>query len=133
MLGFSESVLQAAATEREVEFTTEGRQTGRPHRVTIWIATDGQRLFIRSGGGLGRDWPQNLLATGCGVLHLGGQDVPVLARHITDVIFARDVTRLVSQKYGSAVTLPPPGDPPTAAERATFELLPAVSDGKYGK
>lgn len=130
MLGFSESVLLAAATQREVELITQGRRTGRPHRVTIWIVTDGQRLFIRSGGGFGRDWPRNLLAAGRGVLHLGGQDVPVLAHHITDVIFARDITRLVSQKYGSAVTLPPPGDPPTAAERATFELLPAVSNGE---
>jgi len=67
---FSPDVLQAAAREREVQFTTYGRKTGKPRRVTIWIGTDGQRLYIRSGQGMRRHWPQNLLAKGEGVVRL---------------------------------------------------------------
>jgi hypothetical protein len=55
----------AAATAHEVDLTTIGRKSGRPSRNTIWITTDAQgRIHIRSGQGLGRDWPQNLLANG---------------------------------------------------------------------
>lgn len=125
MSDFSESVLEAAAREREVEFTTYGRKTGKTHRTTIWVSGDGRRLFIRSGGGLGRDWPQNLLVRGHGVLHVGGMDVPVKAQHVTDPGEARSVSELVIRKYGSSVQRSPDGGPPTPAERATFELRPS--------
>jgi deazaflavin-dependent oxidoreductase (nitroreductase family) len=125
MREFSPSILEAAAREREVELTTYGRRTGRPHRTVLWISTDGQRLFVRSGGGLGRDWPRNLLAGERGVLHLGRSEVAVRARHLTDPAEARSVTGLVVRKYGASVQRPRDGAPPTPAEQATFELAPA--------
>ena len=126
MSGFSPAVLAAAAREREVGLTTFGRRSGAPGRVTIWVSpsADGQRLFIRSGQGLRRDWPQNLLASGRGVLHVGGFDVPVAARHVTDPAEARAVTELVAAKYGAAADRAAPGAPPPPAESATFELVP---------
>lgn len=63
---FSRDVLDAAEREREVHLTTIGRKTGKPHRVTIWVGTDGKRLYTRSGEGLRRHWPQNLLVRGEG-------------------------------------------------------------------
>ncbi|HKF16012.1 MAG TPA: nitroreductase/quinone reductase family protein [Candidatus Dormibacteraeota bacterium] len=125
MSEFSQSILEAAAQEREVQFTTYGRKTGKTHRTTIWVSGDGARLFIRSGLGLGRDWPKNLLARGHGVLHLGGVDVPVQARHVTDPGEARSVSGFVIRKYGSSVQRSPDGGPLTPAEQATFELRPA--------
>lgn len=127
MSEFSEQVLEAAAREREVELTTYGRKTGRPHRTTIWVWGDGRRLFIRSGGGMGRDWPQNLLARGRGVLHVGGLDVPVVPRHVTDLAEARSLHPLVQRKYGSAAQRSIGSDGPTPGEQATFELLPEPS------
>ena len=121
---FSREVLDAAARQREVQLTTHGRRTGKPHRTVMWLSTDGQRLFVRSGGGLGRDWPRNLLARPEGILHVGSRDVAVRARHVsTDE--ARAVTDLVVRKYASAIQRPPDGAPPTPAETATFELTPA--------
>lgn len=58
--------LEAAARERELGLTTYGRKTGKPHRVTIWIVSDGEHMFIRSGEGFRRDWPQNLVSRGSG-------------------------------------------------------------------
>lgn len=133
LLGFPDSVLEAAGREREVDLTTYGRTSGRPRRITLWISTDGQRLFVRAGGGLKQDWPRNLLASGRAVLHIAGQDVPVRGRHITDTSFARDVSRLVVAKYGPSVTVPPDDAPPTPGEQATFELLPALSAAENGK
>lgn len=122
MADFSPGMLQAIARDREVRLVTTGRHTGRPHAVTIWVSTDGRRVFIRSGGGLTRQWPQNLLASGRGVLRAGGEEIPVLAHRITDPAEARRVTGLVIGKYGPAVRRSPAGGPPSPAEQPTFEL-----------
>lgn len=106
-------------------FTTYGRRTGDEHSVTVWVSTDGRRVFIRSGGGLRRDWPQNLLASGRGILHVGGANLPVRGRHVTTPAEARSVTELVLRKYGPSVKRSADGGPLLPAEQATFELLPA--------
>ena len=117
----------AAATAPEVDLTTFGRKSGRPSRTTIWITTDAHgRIHIRSGQGLVRDWPQNLLATGRAILHIDGKDFPVQARHVTDraeLIASRDA---VKAKYGRDLPTSQPGQPPTPPEQATFELVPAA-------
>jgi len=116
----------AAATAPEVDLTTFGRKSGRPSRNTIWITSDAQgRIHIRSGQGLVRDWPQNLLANGRAILHIDGRDFPVLARHVTDraeLLASRDA---VKAKYGREVPMSQPGQPPTPPEQATFELVSA--------
>ena len=116
----------AAGTAPEVDLTTFGRQSGRPSRNTIWITTDAQgRTHIRSGQGLLRDWPQNLLANGRAILHIDGRDFAVRARHVTDraeLLASRDA---VKAKYGREVPTSQPGQPPTPPEQATFELVSA--------
>ena len=116
-----------AATAPEVDLTTFGRRSGRPSRNTIWITTDAHgRIHIRSGQGLVRDWPQNLLANGHAILHIDGEDFPVQARHVTDraeLLASRDA---VKAKYGRDVPMSQPGQPPTPPEQATFEIVPAA-------
>lgn len=122
---FSADVLEAAAHEREVQLTTYGRKSGKPRSVTIWIGSDGPHLFVRSGQGLRRHWPQNLLGRGEGILHLGKHTVRVKPRLITDGAEARAVSALYKRKYGPFVRASRPDQPLTLAEQATFELLPA--------
>src|SRR5216684_3495524 len=74
-----------------------------PAHVTIWIATDGQRLYVRSGEGLRRHWPQNLLAKGWGLLRLGKSEVKVKPRHLIDPVEARTASELYKRKYGPFV------------------------------
>jgi deazaflavin-dependent oxidoreductase (nitroreductase family) len=125
MAPFSPDVLQAAAREREVTLTTQGRASGKPRRVTVWLATDGRRIFIRSGQGLVRHWPQNLMARGEGGLRLGKHEVKFKPRHVTDAAEARAVSELYQRKYGSFVKPSKPSQPLTPGELASFELLPA--------
>jgi len=124
MGAFGRSTLDAAAKEREVTLTTVGRKTGKRRPVTIWISTDGERLYIRSGEGLGRDWPQNLLARGEATLRIGGQSIKVKPRHLTDPEEARATSHLVRKKYGSFVKPSKPDEPLTKGETAVFELVP---------
>ncbi|PWT78940.1 MAG: hypothetical protein C5B60_00380 [Chloroflexi bacterium] len=124
MAGFDQSILDAAAQQPEVELTTLGRVSGRPSRVTIWIWGDGRRLYIRSGAGMRRDWPQNLRAAGRAILHLAGQDIPVRARHVSDPAEARKGVEWINRKYGASLQASAEGEPLTPAEQATFELTP---------
>jgi deazaflavin-dependent oxidoreductase (nitroreductase family) len=124
---FSADVLEAAKREHEVKLTTFGRKSGKPHEVTIWITTDGRHLYIRSGQGLRRNWPQNLVARGEGLLHLGKTETKVAPRHVTDPAEARTVSALYRRKYGPFVKASRPNQPLTPGEQATFELLPASS------
>ena len=127
MDSFPPEVIDAAKREREVTLTTYGRKTGKPHDVTIWIATDGTRLYIRSGQGLSRQWPQNFIARGKGLLRVGNVTVKVKPRLVTDPAEARATSELYRRKYGPFVKASKPNQPLTPGEQATFELLPAES------
>jgi deazaflavin-dependent oxidoreductase (nitroreductase family) len=125
---FNRDVIEAAEREREVRLTTVGRNTGKPSEVTIWVVTDGRRLFIRSGQGMKRQWPQNLVARGQGVLQLGHVDIKVKPRRLTDPAEARASSALYGPKYGTSVVKPSqPDEPLTPGEQASFELIPAGS------
>ena|SRR5438093_3274077 len=123
-MAFSPALLDAVAREPEVTLTTKGRNTGKSHRVTLWIATDGTHVYIRSGEGMTRDWPQNLVAAGEGMLRVGGNDVKVRPRKVDDPDEARATSHLARNKYGSYVKPSLPGQPLTRGEQAVFELLP---------
>jgi deazaflavin-dependent oxidoreductase (nitroreductase family) len=125
MAAFTREVLEAAGKQREVTLTVRGRKTGKARRVIIWISTDGKHLYVRSGAGMRRDWPQNLIASGEGELHIGDRTVKVRPRHVTDPSEARAASERHRAKYGSTVKPSRPPEPLTAGEQATFELSPA--------
>ena len=116
--------IEAAGREREVTLTTFGRKSGKEHRVTIWIVTDGSRVYIRSGQGFRRHWPQNLMARQQGGLRLGTTTITVEPRHVTDPAEARATSALYGPKYGASVKPSKPDQPLTPGEQASFELIP---------
>ncbi len=123
---FPGDVLKAVRKELEVRLTTYGRKTGKETTVTIWIVADDQgRVFIRSGKGFTRDWPQNLLKRPEGTLQLGKKVVRLKSRHVTDPAEARHSSTLYGPKYGTLVQPSKEGEPMTLGEQAAFELLPA--------
>ena len=124
MKQFPSDVLELVATEREVRLTTYGRKTGKETSVTIWIVTDGQKVFIRSGQGLKRHWPKNLLQRPEGSVQFDGKVVRFTSRHITDPEEARHSSRLYGPKYGPLVKPSQEGDALTPGEQAAFELGP---------
>jgi deazaflavin-dependent oxidoreductase (nitroreductase family) len=122
MPGFDRAVIDAVQREREVELTTFGRKTGKASRRVLWAFAGDDRIWVRSGGGLVRDWPRNLLANGRGILHVAGVDVPVRARHLGDVADARAAGQYGRRKYGASFRLSTGDEAPTPGEQATFEL-----------
>src|SRR5205814_9392007 len=94
--------------------------------VTRWITTDGTDVYIRSGEGMTRDWPQNLVAAGEGTLRVGGKDVKVKPRHVDDPEEARATSHLARKKYGAYVKPSQPGQPLTKREQAVCVPLTAA-------
>jgi deazaflavin-dependent oxidoreductase (nitroreductase family) len=125
MSSFPKDILDLAMAEKEVDLTTFGRKTGKPSRRTIWVWGDGQRLYVRSGQGLGRDWPQNLLANNRGILHVAGRDVPIRVRHVSDPAESRAGAAMIHEKYQNGSKASGEGEELTPGEQATFEILPA--------
>ncbi len=63
---------QPARRDDYCYLTTTGRRTGRPHRIEIWYAADGNTLYLLSGGGMSSDWVRNLCAEPDVVVEIGG-------------------------------------------------------------
>ncbi len=122
---FDPDLIETAARAKEIELTTYGRKTSRPSKRVIWITALDGKLYIRSGLGLTRDWPKNLLANGRAVLHMDGQDIPVRARHVTEPGEARSLHAPIKQKYDAQRASSSGDEPLTPSEQAVFELLPA--------
>jgi hypothetical protein len=125
MTQFPKGVLDAVAREKEVQLTTYGRTTGKETSVTIWVVTDGKKVYIRSGQGLKRHWPKNLLERPEGSLQLNGKTVRFKSRHVSDPAEARYSSTLYRPKYGTSTVKPSTeGEPLTNGEQAAFELVP---------
>ena len=124
MSEFPSDVLDAVSNEKEVVLTTFGRKTGEESSVTIWIVTDGKKVYIRSGQGMKRHWPKNLPERPEGTLQVDGKTVQFKSRYVTDPAEARYSSKLYRPKYGDFVKPSNEGDTLTPGEQAAFELLP---------
>jgi len=87
------------ATDDYCYLTTTGRRTGRPHRIEIWYAADGDTLYLLSGGGLSSDWVQNLSANRDVVVEVDGNVRQARARVVVDNAESRRARTLVFDKY----------------------------------
>jgi deazaflavin-dependent oxidoreductase (nitroreductase family) len=108
--------------------TTTGRRTGRPHRIEIWYAPDGDTLYLLAGGGTSSDWVQNLVADPAVLVELDGAVRSAHGRVVEDGQEAERARSLVVDKYAPryegdltawreralpvAVELAPPGHGP---------------------
>jgi deazaflavin-dependent oxidoreductase (nitroreductase family) len=79
--------------------TTNGRRTGRPHRIEIWYAPHGETLYLLAGGGSSSDWVQNLRADPRAVVEVDGTIHRARGRVLDDGDEAERARSLVYAKY----------------------------------
>lgn len=87
-------VEHALATDRIVDITTTGRQSGEPRRIEIWFHRFDGRYFITGVPTRPRSWYANLVARPEFVFHLKESltaDLPATARPITEAAERRRV------------------------------------------
>ena len=77
---------KALASDRVIDITTTGRQTGQPRRLEIWFHRVDGRYYITGTPGR-RSWYANLVAHPAFTFHLkesATADLPATARPVTD-------------------------------------------------
>jgi deazaflavin-dependent oxidoreductase (nitroreductase family) len=90
------------AQEPYCYLTTRGRVTGRPHRIEIWFALDGDTLYLLSGGRERSDWVKNLRMTPKVTVELGHEVFAGRARIVTDPQEDERSRALVHDKYAGS-------------------------------
>ena len=90
------------AAESFCYLTTRGRVSGRPHRVEIWFALDGDTLYFLSGGRERSDWVKNLCKTPEVMVELGGRVFAGRARIVVGPHEDERARALVHGKYAGS-------------------------------
>src|SRR5439155_642959 len=67
-------VMSAWEDEDFCYVTTTGRRTGNPHQIEIWFGSDGDTIYLLSGGGDRSDWFKNLRADPAVLVRIGDQE-----------------------------------------------------------
>jgi len=97
--------LEGVAAEEYAYLTTTGRRSGRRHEIEIWFATDGDVVWMISGGRDESDWVQNLLAAPDARVRIGGGSVTVRARlPLGDPVERRRAATALHGKYATQVS-----------------------------
>ena len=95
-------IRRALESDRTIDITTTGRNSGQPRRIEIWQYRYDGRTFLSGSPGT-RDWYANLVRKPEFTFHLKGSvqaDLPAVARPITDETERREVIRGILEELG---------------------------------
>jgi len=85
-----------------IEITTVGRKSGKPHTKPIWFVVDGGRILVQSGKDGKTDWYQNLRKTPAVMLKAEPYTFRARGRVLTDPKDVERVHTLFLDKYTRA-------------------------------
>lgn len=100
MPDWSTPALQAFTSTEEVLLATRRANGTLRSPRTIWVATSGRRVFIRSTNGRGAAWYRAATATGAGQLTARGVAHDVTFTHVRDEADLAAVDAGYRAKYG---------------------------------
>ena len=103
-------VLEAHRADAVCYLQTVGRTSGQPRTIEIWFATDGERLFLLSGGRDRAHWVRNLRANPRVRIRLGGRSLDGTSRTIEGQERDQAAREMLAAKYQGWV----PGRPLSA-------------------
>jgi deazaflavin-dependent oxidoreductase (nitroreductase family) len=92
-------VFERLAGEDFAYLTTIGRKTGRRHRIEIWFALRGRRIYLLSGGGDSADWVRNIIWNGRVRIQVGSRGVAARGRIVKRPAEDRLARELLDEKY----------------------------------
>lgn len=75
--------LRRVSNKQTTRLTHYGRNTGKPHEVTIWFVLDGEKLYIGTAN-VNRQWVRNVQKTPQIRLSIGGETFDGTARFLAD-------------------------------------------------
>jgi len=109
MAAFDRATLDQLAEGEEIDIETRAPDGAEPRRTTIWVAVDGEDVFVRSIHGTRGRWYRDLRANPEGAIHLldGGQTPPIPVRAVpaADPESVERATRAFERKYAGDAAL----------------------------
>ena len=99
---------KALASDRVIDITTTGRQTGEPRRIEIWFHRVDGRYYITGTPGP-RSWYANLVAHPAFTFHLkesATADLPATARPVTEPKEREQVLAAILASLAETANLP---------------------------
>jgi deazaflavin-dependent oxidoreductase (nitroreductase family) len=90
--------LAHVAGRQTVRLTHIGRQSGKPHEVTIWFVAHGDKVYL-STADVARQWVRNVQKTPQVKLNIGGERFEGEARFLKNPVERKRVMQLVQRKY----------------------------------
>ena len=121
-MSFAREDLALLGQTAEVEIETQA-PVGPAHRTVVWIAVDGDDVFVRSYRGASARWYREVVANPGVAIHVAGRRLTATATSAADPESVERVSRALVRKYA--------GDPAVRAMVApetlptTLRLLPA--------
>jgi deazaflavin-dependent oxidoreductase (nitroreductase family) len=94
--------LQQVANESNVEITTIGRKSGKPHTKPIWFVYDQGHLYLQAGRAGKTDWYQNLKKNPQLTLKIGAITFMGKAQFIDEEKETERIHNLFKEKYFAA-------------------------------
>lgn len=89
------------SAEEFAYLTTQGRTSGKPHRIEIWFGVHDGRIYLLSGGRDRSDWVKNLRADPVVVIEIAGETHKGIATILAEPSDADRMARtILLQKYG---------------------------------
>ena len=92
------ALLATVGDQRNVQLTTMGRVSGKPHTVPVWFVVDGERIYL-STLDPSRDWVRNAKKNPEVRFDFGGTMVAGRLRTVTDPNLDRKVRQALRDKY----------------------------------
>jgi len=94
--------LQQVANESNVEITTSGRKSGKPHTKPIWFVYEQGHFYLQAGREGKTDWYQNLKKNPQLTLKIGAMTFTGKAQFIEEGKETERIHNLFTQKYFAA-------------------------------
>jgi hypothetical protein len=95
---FDANVLNQLANAEEIRLETHSL-TGRTHRTIVWVAVEGQDVYVRSVRGRQGRWYQEFTANPHGAVEVEGEHLAVQAVPVTDEATISRVSDAYLRKY----------------------------------
>lgn len=96
------SALARIRDDSNIEITTIGRKSGKPHTMPIWYVVDDGKVLVQSGSDGKTDWYRNLQKTPAVTLKQDRYTFRARGRLLTDPKDVERVHALFLDKYTSA-------------------------------
>lgn len=103
----NDDVRQALESDRVIDITTIGRQSGKKRRIEMWFHNIDGRIFLTGSPGT-RGWYANMLANPQFTFHLKESttaDLPATARAITAPEERKSILELLLDRLGHSDAL----------------------------